>query len=208
MYKILRRLDEKRVTSTRAMPMVSVECLTCGRVASMVEQSMQKANRGGRKHCAVCIQTTYHHMTGTRIWRIWHGMIQRTTRPYGTSFHLYGQAGRGVCPTWLDFNLFYADMHETYADGLTLERIDNSKGYSKDNCRWATNMDQQSNKSNNRTLVYQGETMHLAEFCRRVGASRGALSSRLNRGLTPEEVVADYLASPYPKNRKSRRSTT
>ena len=208
MYKILRKLEEKRVTSTRAMPMVVAECLTCGRVASMVEQAVQKANRSKRTHCASCIQTTFHRMTDSRIWRIWQHVVQRASRPQSKDFKRYGAVGRGICRTWLEFKQFYADMGPTYVDGLTLDRIDNTKGYSKENCRWATNAEQQANKSNNRVLTYRGETMHLAEFCRRVGASRGALTPRLASGMTPDEAAADYAASKYPKNRKSRKCTT
>jgi hypothetical protein len=144
-------------------------------------------------------------MTNTRIWSIWKGMISRATKEYDRSYILYGGKGKGVAKEWLDFKNFYSDMKETYSDNLTLDRIDNSKGYSKDNCRWATNMEQQANKINNRVLVYKGKQMHLSEFCRVVNISRGAITPRLNLGMTPEDAVTNYLNSKYPKNRRSRK---
>ena len=111
-------------------------------------------------------------MTDTRIWRIWQGMVRRATNPEDKDFKRYGAAGRGVSEEWLSFHNFYRDMQQGYRDDLTLDRRDNSLGYSKENCRWVTNLVQQSNKINNRVIHFQGKDMHLAEFCRRAGVSR------------------------------------
>lgn len=207
MYEILKVLEERHVTPTREMTVTLAKCLHCGNVDKILEQNVRRANRQQRKHCAKCIDETFHNMTNTRIWRIWKGMVERTTKQTSIHFKNYGGRGIGVSDEWLVFENFYRDMGPTYKDDLTLERIDNSKGYSKENCRWATAMEQQSNKRNNRVLVYQGEKMHLAEFCRKVGVSRGAITVRLNAGMTPEQAVLDYQNSNYPKNRKSRKST-
>lgn len=208
MFEILKKLEKPHYTPTRVMTRVLVRCLACGAESEILEQNARKANRLGSKHCAVCIQDTFHRMTNTRFWSIWAGMKARSTDSDSPDYYRYGpHTGRGICERWLDFRNFYEDMYATYADGLTIERIDNSRGYSKDNCRWATNTEQQANKNNNRLIEYQGERMHLAEFCRRAGVSRGAVSPRLNRGMTGDEAMADYAKSRYKRNRK-RRSTT
>jgi hypothetical protein len=207
MYEIVKTLDEKHVTPTREMTLILARCCHCGVVQKVLEQNVRRANRSGRKHCALCREETFHRMTGTRFWSIWRHMVARATDPNSPDFARYGAAGRGVCSEWLDFKKFYNDMFDGYRDDLTIERIDNSKGYSKENCRWATNMEQQSNKNNNRVIHFQGRDMHLAEFCRVTGTNRVPISTRLNRGMSPEEALVDYATSTYPKNRKSRKST-
>lgn len=208
MYEIVKKLPDKHVTPTREMTVILARCCHCGRVREVLEQNARRANALGRKHCAVCIEETFHRMTSTRFWSIWHGMLDRTTNAACRDYPRYGGTGRGVCEEWLRFENFYRDMFPTYQAGLTLERTDNAKGYSKENCRWATNAEQQANKNNNRVLRYQEETLHLAEFCRRAHVSRGAISPRLAAGMSPEEALEDYRRSTYPKNRKSRKCTT
>jgi hypothetical protein len=156
------------------------------------------------------VEDTFHRMTDTRFWSIWKGMKARATDPLSSDYHRYGGAGRGICSDWLDFKNFYRDMFDGYRDDLTIDRVDNTRGYSKDNCRWLSIFDQQANKNSNRLVEYQGERMHLAEFCRRAGVSRGAISPRLDKGLTGDEAVADYMKSRYKRGRKSstRTSTT
>lgn len=94
-------------------------------------------------------------------------------------------------------------MGNSYRKGLTLERIDVNGDYCKENCRWATNMEQQGNKRMNRVLLFQGEMMHLADLCRHTGVSKIRLTSRLAKGMTPEDAVADALASTYGTGKNS-----
>ena len=115
----------------------------------------------------------------------------------------YGGRGISVCQEWSDFNVFYSDMSPTYSDDLTIERVNVNQHYCKENCVWATNMVQQSNKRTNRYLVYQGEEIHLAELVRRTGISKMMLRMRLNRGMSADEAVEDAKNSPYGKSQTS-----
>lgn len=72
-------------------------------------------------------------------------MIQRCTNPNHPRFADYGDRRITVDPRWLTFENFLADMGEQ-PEGLTLDRIDNDLGYWKDNCRWATRREQNSNR--------------------------------------------------------------
>lgn len=208
MYEVLKTLSEKHYTPTRAMTRILVRCCRCGTEQAVLEQNVRRANREKREYCQHCREDAYHHMTNTRFWRIWKGVKERTLDPGSPDYARYGGAGRGLCPDWLRFENFYRDMRDGYADHLTIERVDNTKGYSKANCRWATNMEQQANKVNNRFVSFQGRDVHLAELCGISGVSRGALTPRLAQGMSGDEAVQDYLRSRYPRGRKSRKSTT
>lgn len=204
MYEILEELPEKHVTPTRVMTLVSVRCLNCATVQTLLLQNVTRANRGKRRRCAHCRFDACHYMTGTRFYRIWRGILYRTTDPSSKDYPRYGGVGRGVCESWLRFENFYQDMLEGYSDDLTIDREDNTLGYCKANCRWVPNMVQQSNKNNNRVVRYQGRDMHLAEFCRTAGVTRGAITPYLNKGLDGDEAVAAYSASAYPRFRAPR----
>jgi hypothetical protein len=102
-------------------------------------------------------------------------------------------------------------MHGSYSPGLTLERVDVNGPYSKANCTWVTPLAQQSNKRNNRKLMYQGQLLHLAEITRRSGVSKMKLTTRLNRGMSADEAVQNAKASTYGTGRtatKGRMFTT
>ena len=76
---------------------------------------------------------------------VWEGVIQRCTNPNCAAYARYGAKGITVDPTWRSFDAFYADMGKRPL-GLTLERRDNTKGYSKENCKWATYQEQNLNR--------------------------------------------------------------
>jgi hypothetical protein len=80
------------------------------------------------------------------IYKVWSGIKTRCTNTARADYTRYGGAGIAYDPSWEDFNNFYDDMGESYEQGLWLDRIDNSQGYSKDNCRWVTPTDSNRNR--------------------------------------------------------------
>ena len=76
----------------------------------------------------------------------WLNMRNRCNNPNYKEYHLYGGRGINVCPEWDDFWVFLSEMGEKPDDSYTLDRIDNDKGYSISNCRWASKSEQSSNK--------------------------------------------------------------
>lgn len=101
-------------------------------------------------------------------------------------FATYGGAGITVDNRWLEsFADFLSGMGER-PDDTTLDRIDNSKGYSRDNCRWATAREQCANRSTNVRVVYKGEEVIIADLVRLLDIKRTTLEARINRGW-PEE---------------------
>lgn len=113
---------------------------------------------------------------------IWFDMLRRCGYKKKTKA-LKNYAGRGisVCLRWQSFENFYADMGDRPSPFHTIERRDNNGNYEPTNCIWATRLEQNNNRSNNRLISYEGELMTLAMWSRKLGVPYNILESRLNR---------------------------
>jgi hypothetical protein len=98
----------------------------------------------GKTSSCGCSWTT-HGMSKSNEYRVWDSMIGRCHRVTHHAFKDYGARGIFVCDEWRTFEGFYADMG-AQPKGMTLERLDNSQGYSKGNCVWASVTEQARNR--------------------------------------------------------------
>ena len=130
-----------------------------------------------------------HWMTWTRFHSIWRNMIARCKYGYKNYW------GRWITfePKWKVFINFYNDMHESYNDTLSLERIDNNWNYCKNNCRWATRKEQSSNRRN--TIFYKWMT--LKDYCKSKWLAYKTIHARYKYyWYTLEEAIA-WTVIPY-----------
>lgn len=118
----------------------------------------------------------------------WRQMIARCYDPDHPKYASYGGRGIRVCDRWICFRLFVEDMGKRPV-GMTLNRIDNDGPYSPENCEWADNFTQQQNRTDNRKLTLNGETLCIAEWARRLGVTREALRNRVLRGWDDEDAL-------------------
>lgn len=109
-------------------------------------------------------QSTTHGRSKTRLYRIWAMMWSRCSNPNDSGYQDYGGRGIKVCSEWEEFEAFAADMGEPPSRGHTLDRRDVNSSYKKDNCRWATAMEQANNKRTNRLVTLNGVTKTLTEW--------------------------------------------
>lgn len=125
----------------------------------------------------------------TPAYRIWESMYRRCNLPSQSSYPLYGGRGISVCERWRTFDNFVADMGEP-AEGMSLDRIDSNGNYEPGNCRWVPLDAQMRNKRCNVNLTFQGETMCLAEWARKVGLKPKTLRARIyDHGLSVEAAL-------------------
>ena len=131
-----------------------------------------------------------HGLIKTPEYQAWDQMKQRV-RPNYQDRDRYYDRGIGIDPKWeSSFQEFYNDMGKK-PQGMTLDRIDNDKGYSKDNCRWATFTTQARNKSSNLVITFQGKTQTAAEWIEDLGINAATFYSRIRKGWTPERAITE-----------------
>lgn len=127
--------------------------------------------------------STHGHTKGgkfTKEYAAWANMHARCYRRSSPMYHRYGGRGIAVCKRWHSFENFLSDMGEK-PQGKSLERINNDRNYSPKNCRWATSIEQNSNKSSNRFFTYNGTTMTVAAWAKKLGIHPTTLAARLRR---------------------------
>lgn len=169
---------------------VTVQC-QCG---GIVVRGLNDLRSG---HTATCGNGLYHKhrwhkhgMLGTPTHSTWRAMHGRCHQNSPSKCYYYDR-GLGVCPEWTGpdgFKQFYADMGER-PTGHMLDRIDNEKGYSPDNCRWVTPKQSSANRRITVFVDHDGEQLVLAEAARRIGAAPAQISTTVRyHSITHQEA--------------------
>src|SRR5262249_55381349 len=159
------------------------------RCACGIEKAVRgsKLYRGESTNCG-CIREanrlkviTKHGYYHTKVHKTWSSMRDRCLNPNHPQDHRYGGRGITISERWNSFEAFLADMGEPPSPKYSIDRIDNNKGYSPDNCRWATTKTQQRNLRSNRIIQFNNESRTLIEWAEITGIPYGTLQGRLNK---------------------------
>jgi hypothetical protein len=127
------------------------------------------------------------------FYKVWSEMKRRctheTTKRNNKSYY---SKGITVCDRWKTFDFFFLDMWNSYRlhrglnnNNTELDRIDNNKGYSKTNCRWATRLENMNNIENNK--IIKGKT--LSEWSKITGIKKGTLARRQRQGWSDDKII-------------------
>jgi len=137
----------------------------------------------------------------SKLYRRWWSMNTRCNYSSDREYHNYGGRGITVCSEWHQSNpegwhnfkswMISQGYDETLPTGeQTIDRIDVNEGYSPNNCRLISNLQQQSNTRRNVYLTFKGERHHISEWSRITGISKSGIRSRIARGMSDEEVLS------------------
>lgn len=182
------RLSEHRLSSSGVSKRYWLCKCDCGNTKSIYARSLTSGNT---KSCG-CLniyklktdkRRKTHGLSKTHLYKVWVDIKRRCNNKSREDYRYYGGEGKRVCEEWTEnYEAFYQwALSSGYKDGLTIDRIDNTKGYSPDNCRWVDMTVQANNRRSNHLLTYKGETKSLADWAREYSLNYGALNDRINK---------------------------
>ena len=174
----------------------------CGNVVSVIGQGLKSSKT---RSCG-CLEKDHpnhrtHGETTTRLHREWALMKRRCGNPNSKEYEHYGGRGITVCDEWCASYESFRNwaLSHGYTDELTIDRIDNTKGYSPENCRWATRIEQANNKTTNVFYEYNGKSQTIAEWAREYNLTYPTLYIRLRRHKMPIEIALFQNNQNYKK---------
>lgn len=128
------------------------------------------------------------------LYQAFFGMHERCYKPKSQTYANYGARGITICDRWFNKYLFIADMKPTWKPGLSLDRIDNSAGYSPENCRWASTKTQSRNKRNTILITIGDKTLCLKDWTQITGIKYTTALGRINKGWDKVKAVTQKAA--------------
>lgn len=124
-------------------------------------------------------------------------MRNRCNNSRTPDYKFYGGRGIKICAEWDDFLVFEQDMLSGFKEGLTIDRINVNGPYSKENCRWATRIEQCNNRRSNVLLTLNRRTQNINQWAQELKIDRDVLYKRKSRAHWTDEKI---LTTPLMKN--------
>lgn len=179
------------------------------RVSSLVQRTTRSCPTCTRERTSMLgrIQLQTHGMYNSVEYGIWRSMLKRCLDPKHISYARYGGRGIQVCPAWrVSFQAFFSDVGPRPGPGYSLERLDNSKGYDKDNVGWSTPTEQARNRRTNHLLTYNGRTQCIEAWAEELHINSATLFYRLHHRERLGWSLEQVLMTPVHYRRKHRAS--
>lgn len=172
----------------------------CGNYKTIDIHNLLRKDKSPTRTCTKCKKNMEnskcykHGMSYTRVYRCYKLMKNRCYNTHNKRYYLYGARGITVCDEWLgddgSTNFIKWALSNGYNDNLTLDRIDNDKGYSPNNCRWATRKEQSNNLRCNKKYEYNGEIYTISQLCDSLNINRKLVYSRLRLGWELKKAIS------------------
>ena len=139
-----------------------------------------------------------------RLYRIWLRIKDRTLNKNSHAYKRYGERGITICDEWKNSFEAFRDwaIENGYSDELSIDRIDNDRGYYPANCRWADVKTQSNNRSSCHLLTYNGETKNITQWAEKIGMNPITLESRIKNGWTIEKALTTPVDKRYSTRKK------
>jgi hypothetical protein len=166
----------------------------CGNERTVGPYELQKGmtrSCGCLKNEMQAARLTTHGLTKSPEYKIWRAIKDRCLNPKDKRYQDYGGRGIAVCDEWRDdFAAFLRDVGPRPSKDLSIDRLDNERGYEKGNVRWSTREQQAHNTRVSRTVEYQGQKYNLTALARLLGLNHGTFHYFIiKHGLSVEETI-------------------
>jgi hypothetical protein len=135
-------------------------------------------------------RSTTHGMTKTKEYKAWRSAKERCYNINNPFYKDYGARGITMCKRWRNsFEKFYEEVGPCPI-GMTLERLNNNKGYKPGNCEWETRLHQANNRRSNHFIIYGNQRLTMAQWAKKEKISYVALYHRVSKGQDGAEALA------------------
>ena len=179
----------------------------CVRVHSVYRRSLVTGKSNMCRSCSNRLKGITHKMSNTKLYQKWADMKRRCLTESDKRYGDYGGRGIVVCEEWMHFEPFMEwAIASGYADGLSIDRINNDGNYEPSNCRWATTREQSLNKRSTRYVYIHGRKITLQELSERTGMNKSSLDYRFDRGIRDEHILAPIERGTTVVSRQIRRN--
>lgn len=198
---VIKRVDNDKYNKIRYL----CKC-DCGKEKIILRNSLTSK----RTVSCGCVQkkrakfaNTTHKYTGNPIYSVWQNMIQRCNNYKNRQYKDYGKRKIKVCYRWSSKNKngfinFLEDMGLPPTNKHQIDRINNDKGYFKENCHWVLPKINSRNKRNNHLIPFNGKELTIVEWSEITKINKKTIKGRIDRGWSPEKT----LTAPVRKYRK------
>lgn len=189
-------------------------CTACGTETEATSTQLKnrlKKSCGCLHRKLISDAKTKHGKSHTKLYRLYKGIIERCYRPTDENKKRnYYDKNIRMCDEWKNNYLSFEEwaLSNGYRENLTIDRINNNKGYSPDNCRWITREQQASNRRTNRMITIGNETHTMSDWCNINNVSYNAACKRIEAYGWDEIKAVSQPTRTYVKNRPFSRKNS